>query len=140
VERGFYVAPVARFQREFGDALHVVFFEELTAAPRATFVQLLDALDLDAAPTVEPELSPANPFALPRTQGAANVLASARARRAARAVVPLRFREPVESLLLRRGPKPALDEETRLLLEHAYAAEAQQLAELLGRPLPWCAS
>jgi hypothetical protein len=90
--------------RSFRGRVHVLVFEELLAAPSDELRNLFRFLGVAPEPAVAIQATAHNPFALPRSRMAAGVLRSSRARKLARAVVPLRSRRRVERLSTRRLP------------------------------------
>jgi hypothetical protein len=135
--RSRYTAGVRRFLDLFGDDVRVVVFEELTRDVPGELARLFAVLGVDPAVAgrIRPERH--NPFALPRGRLAAALLHSERTRRAARRVVPSRFRPRIEERLLAARPKPPLDAETNRRLTELFRDDVRDLQALLGRRLPW---
>jgi len=134
---GFYSQHVKRFLDRFGNAARVGFLEDLHADPTRESASIFDFLGVD--PEVARQISPGahNVFAQPRNRLAARLMASPTARAGGRAVFPEPLRTWVESLVLRRGQKPPLDDALRERLQAAFEADREPLERLLGRPVPW---
>jgi hypothetical protein len=133
----FYAEAVEQYLELFGDAVHVVVFEELAADARAEVRRLYGRLGVDPGLADGLDFAPQNEFALPKGRLAARLLSSGPARKAARVLVPLPVRERIERAFLRGGPKPELDEATRARLREVYAPDVERLRGALGRDLPW---
>lgn len=138
VARGLYAAGVARFLEVFGpERVHVLFYEELVADPRAEMRALYEFLDLDPEWADRIELSVRNRGGAARNRLAERLLYSRRARATARALVPPIARSLVERALMR---PPDSDDEVATasrLLRQLYASDRVPLERLLGRPVPW---
>ena len=134
---GCYAAAVARYLERFGpDRVLVLLFEELTA-------------DMDAARArLEAFLGTALPaLALPRINAGGRVrsplvaalLGNERLKGALRAALPLGLRTRLSAGLRAAvaTERPELAPETRSMLRRRYAADAAELARLIGRPTGW---
>jgi Sulfotransferase family len=137
LRRARHAEHVRRYLRLFGPNVHVLVFEELVQDVRGQVAALFAFLGVDpgVAEGIQPEVH--NPFVVPRGRFPARLMASSRARRIARAVVPYALRWPIERRLLRARPKPSIDAETDRLLTKVFAPDVRELATLLERPLPW---
>ena len=133
----FYAEAVEHYLETFGESVHVVVFEELATDARTEVRRLYGRLGVDAGFADGLDFAPQNEFALPKGRLAARLLSSEPARRAARALVPLPVRGRIERAFLRGGPKPELDEATRVRLREVYAPDVDRLRGVLGRDLPW---
>ena len=134
VDRGFYAERVERYRGLFDGRVHVVLFEEMSAAPEDALGALLLELGLEPEPI---ELRRENAFALPRNAAAGAILRSPRMRRAVRALLPQAVNARAESLLLQTGEKPPMEPEARELLTAAYAEDRLRLPKVLGRDPTW---
>jgi hypothetical protein len=131
-----YADPVKRYLDTFGDAVHVLFFEELAEDARRETRRIFEFLDLKADVADQLDAAAHNPFALPRNQAARIVHNSQRIRAAARAVVPLGLRLRMVNLLLKQPPKPEMEPEAQELLAAHFAPDVERLRGVLGR-VPW---
>jgi hypothetical protein len=131
-----YPAALGRYLDSFGKRVFVFFFEDFAADTRGVFRELLEWLDLDAG--FADRFTPVrhNQFAAPRGRILRRLLTSRGARRAARAVVPYRLRDPIYDRLVRTAPKPEPEPEAIRLLERFYTEQVFALPVMLGRPLP----
>jgi hypothetical protein len=132
-----YADAVQRYQDAFGDAVTVVFFEDLGRDTRGELRLLFTRLGVDPAPAGVMDVERHNSFALPRNELSRRVLTFRPLRDAARTVVPARLRPTVERVLLSSPPRPEMEPEARRLLEEAFAPERPRLEAMLGRSLPW---
>jgi hypothetical protein len=132
-----YADGVRRYLDAFGDAVTVIFFEELGRDTRGELRRLFARLGVDPAPADAMDVERHNSFALPRNELSRRVLTFRPLRDAARAVVPARLRPRVERILLSSPPRPEMEPEARRLLEEAFAPERPRLEAMLGRQLPW---
>ena len=137
---GYYAAAVARFFERFGpERVLVLLFEELTA-DMAGARERLEAFLGTALP----------PLALPRINAGGRVrspiiaalLGNERLKGALRAALPLGLRTRLSSGLRAAvaTERPELAPETRDALRRRYAADAAELARLIGRPTGWPAA
>ena len=109
--------------------LHVLVFEELCARPEETFAEVCSFLGLD--PSISPSV-------LGRSVNAYVEFRSLRAQRVIKALpVGKKWRTALAGLNRRNVQYPALDEATRAELEAEFQEPNAQLAEFLGRELPW---
>jgi hypothetical protein len=136
IDCGLYAAQVERYLERFGERVHVSVFEDLAGDQVATIAGIHSFLGL------EPEGAGSatgrmNPAALPRNRLSRRLLSSGRARDLARATVPRRVRSGVRRALLRPSSRPPMDPEARALLVETYRPDAERLADLLSRRLPW---
>jgi hypothetical protein len=137
VSGGLYVKPLERYLGVFGEDVHVLFFEELVRDPSREIRRVLEFVEVDPAKAGDIELTRENPFLLPKNSFAAQLLWSARARRLGRRLVPHQLRPRVERAFLKEMPRSPMDDDIRKRLGDFYAQERAELAELVGRPLPW---
>lgn len=133
---GYYAAAVRRYLALFGpERVLVLLFEELTA-------------DLDAVrPRLEGLLGAALPGALPQINRGGRVKSPVMAallgheglKAGVRAVLPLGLRTRLSQGLRGRVAveRPALDPAMQAELRARYAADAADLARLIGRPTGW---
>jgi hypothetical protein len=137
VGRSRYADDVERYLETFGDRVHVLFFEELTADPAAELRRVFAFLELDPEPADRLEAERHNELSRPRNALVKRLLGSSRARSVGRALVPLAVQPRVERLLLVPTARPEIEPEARELLVEHYAADVERLERLLGRPAPW---
>ena len=135
VGRGLYAEQVERYLAEFGDAVHVMFLEELAADVRGEVRRLFEFLDLDAEAAEAVDTVPHHSFVWPRNPLAASLLRSPLAGRLGRASVPARLRPRIERVLTR--PRPEMEPEARALLHDVFAPVVAELERVLARPAPW---
>ncbi len=139
-EGGCYAEPTARFLETFGrDRVLVLFFEDLVREPAATMRQLFAFLGVD--PDVPVDTSGVfNKSGAPRSRWLASLLTQRNPLRSlARRLLPPRVTAAVAWWItgLNTGAKPALDPESRRLLEERLAPDVARLIRLLGRPPAW---
>jgi hypothetical protein len=137
VLRSRYARDVCRYLCLFGSNVHVILFEELARDVRRELRVLFMFLGVDSAVAAHIDAKQHNPFVRPRNGVAARLLASERARKTGQRLVPRRLRWPVERSLLQMGAKPALHSDTDALLTDFFRSDVLELAQLLGRSLPW---
>jgi hypothetical protein len=136
VLQGFYAEQLERWLGLYGDAVHVVFSEEVFADAPAGMRAIFERLGLDPAAASVRDDAPRFPYAQPRGWAVAAVYRRPRLRRLAKRLLPGPARAVAERALLTRA-KPPVDPETRRLLRRAFRPHDQRLRELLGRSLPW---
>ena len=136
IDCGRYADQVARYLDRFGAKVHVLFFEDFIGDPAGATGEVLSFLGLRPA-NAGPQLGRANPASLPRNRLGGALLASGGVRRVVRATVPRPLRGRLRGALLKETSPPTMDPAARALLMEIYRPEAQRLAALLDRPLPW---
>lgn len=136
VDLGRYCEQVRRYLEFFPGQVLVLFFEEFIRDPRAALRQTFSFLGVDPEFAEQVELEIHNPYAEPTSLGRV-LLGSGMARTAARILVPRGVRAAARDRMLKVKPKPSMDTRAGELLSRVYAGEAECLAELLGRPVPW---
>lgn len=137
VGRSYYLRPVERFLRAFGERVLVVFLEELRQEPRREMEAVFRFLDIDPSVADEIGVDVHNTFWRPRNRLVELAMSSVRARAVARAIVPEPVHARLDRHLLVRGRKPELEADLRERLEALFDAERAELESLLGRRLPW---
>jgi hypothetical protein len=135
VKPRLYARGIRRYRRAFRGNVHILFFEELASQPAVVMRELYQFLGVDPAVADQFEARPKahNQFKAPRNKVVARAL---RARRLARALVPIPLRDRVFAATMKSAPKPAPDAESVALLRAAYGPDVLAVRRLLGRPLP----
>lgn len=144
LSRGRYVESLLRYEQAFTrEPICVVFLEELQREPVATLARVCAHLGLSSEPLARVTLPHANQGSFPRWPRLAAIgqqlqrLASAAGPGVASAVNRLgRVTRPLRVY----SGQPRMQESTRRALRQALRESDLELAEWLGRPLPWSAS
>lgn len=132
--RGTYIQYIRDYLRDFPrEALHVVVFDDLRADPKGTFRRLFEFLGVDPdfeGPAMAGQYNPASTFKNPVYRWFFD-----------HPHATARLPGKVRSLLM-RGPQekfayPPMDPEVRARLSDFYRPFNAELAEFLGRALPW---
>jgi hypothetical protein len=134
---GYYAASVARFLERFGpERVLVLLFEELTADMAGARARLEDFLGT-ALPAVE--LPRINAGGRVRSPVAAALLGNEQLKDALRRTLPLGLRTRLSARVRAAvaTERPELAPATREMLRRRYAADAAELARLIGRPTGW---
>jgi Sulfotransferase domain len=133
VTRGFYTPALSRYLDTFGKHVHVLFFEELVADVRAQVWGVFRFLEVD--PSVADRLpnERRNPSYAPRSGIAARLESLPRG---LRRLVPSAIRARALGVLM-SSDKPTIEPEVRDRLDRLYAADRQEVEQLLGRIAPW---
>jgi sulfotransferase family protein len=136
IDCGRYADQVARYLDEFGDRVHVLFFEDFVRdmASRVADVHSFLGVRPAAAGAAPRRLNLAS---LPRNKLSGALFASGRLRRVVRATVPPSVRGRLRGALLKQATPPPMEPAARTLLTEIYGPDVARLAERLGRPLPW---
>ena len=138
VSRGLYSEGVARFLQTFGpDHVHVLFYKELVANPRAEMRRLYEFLDLDPAWAGRIDLRARNQGGVARNKLADKLLYSPLARSVGRRLVPPGARSSVERALMQPATGDSEVGRASRLLRQVYAEDQRRLERLLGRQVPW---
>jgi hypothetical protein len=137
VHTGEYVEPVRRYLDLFGDHVHVMFYEEYAEDARRELRKIFEFLGVDTAPAATVPTEQRNPGQLPRNPAMRRLYSMRRTRRVIGGLVPRRLHGRVERAALRPQRPPEMEPEARRLLGELYDPEREELARLLGRPLPW---
>jgi len=134
---GYYAVAVARFFERFGpDRVLVLLFEEMTADMAGVRARLEVFLGT-ALPALE--LPRINAGGRVRSPLAAALLGNERLKGTLRAALPLGLRTRLSAGLRAAvaTERPEQAPETRAALRRRYAADAAELARLIGRPTGW---
>jgi hypothetical protein len=138
VGRSFYAESVARHLEEFGERLHILFFDDLVHDAGSALREIFEFLEIDASFVDRIEvIEVRNGRSTPRNAVGRVLLGSPLARRLARNLVPLALAPRVEALLLRPGPRTEMDPRARELLGELFEPDTERLRSLLDRPVPW---
>lgn len=138
VARGRYADGVARFFDTFGrERVHILFFEEFVAKPRAELRALYEFLGLDPEWAERADLTVRNQGGIARNKLAGKLLYSPPARIVGRSLIPESARAWVEGALMRPVTPDSEVAKARRLLEQVYMTDQRHLRRLLGRPVPW---
>ncbi|MEO1593146.1 MAG: hypothetical protein AAFU71_17910, partial [Cyanobacteria bacterium J06632_22] len=95
-------------------------------------------IDPSPAATIEPEVQ--NGYAIAPHPVGKFLVGTPWVRNLARQVLAQKWRGQLKGLVLKKAPKPAMDEQAKALLREIYRNEFEQLPQVLGRDLPWQAS
>jgi hypothetical protein len=135
---GLYTRQVERYLAIFGEArLKILIFEELMVDVPGTLRDVLDFLGIDheIRSFAEP---PQRQYAEARGQVVRYLFGNRIISRASESMIPFRLRKLVRNaFLVRKGPKPQMEDEAREFLVRYYREDVARLERLLGRPLPW---
>ena len=140
VGNSIYAPGVARYREVFGDErVLVLFYEDLRADAESFVARVFEFLGVDAG--VRPDVERVyHRSGRPRSKLLANVLSKAGpVSSLARALLPEGVRNSVRAALqnMNTGAKDELDAETRAWLAPRFREDAENLAALLGRDVPW---
>ncbi|MEL6139272.1 MAG: sulfotransferase [Cyanobacteria bacterium J06628_6] len=136
VALGQYSQQVQRYLDRF-EAVHVVFFEEFIKDVEGHLRQLFEFLAVDPAWAAEIELEAQNGYAIATGPLGKFLIGTPWVRQLARQLMAQQWRGQLKQLVLKKAPKPQMDEQARALLKEIYQSELEQLPQLLGRELPW---
>ena len=138
---GYYAAAVARFLERFGpERVLVLLFEELTADMAGARARLEAFLGTALPPLALPRI---NAGGRVRSPIIAALLGNERLKGALRGGAAARAAHPAEQRPARRASPPSGRSWRRrpgTLLRRRYAADAAELARLIGRPTGWPAA
>jgi hypothetical protein len=137
VGRSFYAESVGRYLDEFGERVHILFFEDLVRDSRSALRAILEFLEVDPAVDLGEAVKVENPRSVPRNALTRALLGSGAARAVARNLVPLSLQPRVETWLLKAAPRTEMEPRARELLRELFEPDVERLRSLLGRPLPW---
>ena len=139
VALGQYSEQVQRYLDRF-EAVHVVFFEEFIKDVEGHLREIFAFLAVDPsyAATIEPEVQ--NGYAIAPHPVGKFLVGTPWVRNLARLLLAQRWRSQLKWLVLKKAPKPTMDEQARALLQEIYRSEFERLPQVLGRALPWQAS
>lgn len=138
LELGEYSQQVQRYLDVFGASkVKVVMFEDFKADTRGTVNDVLRFLDVPG--TIDTEIARVhNPFSVPKTRLAQQIVRNKLLRKLARRLVPAPARDlVVHRFLLKRVSKPRISETAREFLQEYYREDARALQGKLHRRLPW---
>jgi hypothetical protein len=135
---GLYSRQVARYFRVFGEErVHVLILEEWMRDVPHALEQILAFVGVrhDCGEFADP---PQRRYAQARGPVVRYLFGNRTISRATEALIPYRIRKLVRNtLLMKRGPKPKMDDESRRFLVQYYREDVRRLELLLGRRLPW---
>jgi hypothetical protein len=137
VGRSFYADSVARYLEEFGDGVHIVFFEDFVRDDRPVLRGVLEFLEVDPEVEIGSGAEASNPRAAPRNRAVGRLLGSRFARGVARNLVPLALQPRIEEWLLKPAPNAEIEPEARRILSTLFAPDVDRLRSLVDRPIPW---
>jgi hypothetical protein len=138
LRNGKYSEGVRRSIEVLGNQnVKVVIFEEWIGNPKETIQEILRFLDIDHEMTTF-DAKPLNPYGVSRGPVARYFLKNGKVLSLARSVLsPSARRNLKEQFLLKKQPKPELQEDHRRFLVDFYRKDVNELETLLGRKLPW---
>ena len=136
VALGQYSEQVKRYLDLF-ESVHVVVFEEFIKDIEEHLRQIFEFLNVDSsyAAIIEPEVQ--NGYAIAPHPIGKFMMGTPWVRTLARQVLAQRWRSQLKWLVLKRAPKPVMDEQAKALLQEIYRSEFERLPQVLGRELPW---
>ncbi len=138
IDNSLYAERLRRYFEIFGrERVLVLLFEEFIASTRHHLKRVFRFLGVDASIADEIDLSHENPYSRPRGRLARAVLGSSVVRVSARLAVPPALRQFARSQLLVVEEKPAIDAESRELLQMLFREDVRACKDLLGLELPW---
>jgi sulfotransferase family protein len=133
-----YTPNVARWLQAFPGAVHVLFYEELTADPEGQMRRLFSFLGVDETAAAKVVAERHNPGRLARNRVSRSLLGSRAAHRFARQFVPARLRSPLMRVLTTsRGERESAPGSVSERLTELYREDVAALEQLLGRKSPW---
>lgn len=135
---GLYFEQVQRFRSVFGaDRFKVILFEEFTADVPATLREVLDFLGVDH-PVADFKATVYREYGVARGPIVRYLWGNRAISQAAEVLIPTGLRRFIrETFLVKKVPKPKMDQATREYLQRYYGDDVKRLQALLGRPLPW---
>jgi hypothetical protein len=131
VGRSFYAAGLRRYLERF-EHVHVLFFDDLAAAPEQALRGLFAFLGVDEAVAgrIEPRVH--NVDRLPRARALRPLLHTQTAR-----VVGSKLPGSLTALAWKRPHRTPPDAATIALLEQLFRDDVREVETLIGRPVPW---
>ena len=138
LELGEYSKQVQRYLDVFGTSkVKVILFEDFKTDTRGTVNEVLKFLNVPETHSMEiSEVH--NPFSVPKTRLAQQIISNEALRRLAQRFVPKPARDLViHKLLFKRTPKPQMPESARAFLQEYYREDVSILRAMLNRELPW---
>lgn len=142
VERGLYARHLEPWLRHLGrQQVLILFFDQFTADPLATYNQLLRFIGVEPVSTVQLDESDRLPASAPRSRAAARavkMVADAVRRAGHPRVIQWVKDSPIPRMLYRpygRSERPQMDPATRRTLCERYVEDAAALSALTGRNL-----
>ena len=135
---GLYSRQVARYLRVFGEGrVYVLILEEWARDVPRALTEVLRFLGVDYDCEALTGL-PQRGYAEARGPVVRYLFGNRTISRATEAMVPYRLRKLVRNaFLMKRVPKPQMNEEAREFLVQYYREDVRRLELLLGRRLPW---
>ena len=138
LETGLYAEDVQRYIDIFGRSkVKIIIFEEFIKVPKKTMMEILLFLGIDnELDNFEGETY--NKFGVARGAIAQFILGNRTIRRMSERIISPSVRRLLrEQILLKKQPKPKMDQEDRDILIKFYKEDVKNLEKILGRSLPW---
>ena len=133
-----YAEDVQRYIDIFGRSkVKIIIFEEFIKVPKKTMMEILLFLGIDnELDNFEGETY--NKFGVARGAIAQFILGNRTIRRMSERIISPSVRRLLrEQILLKKQPKPKMDQEDRDILIKFYKEDVKNLEKILGRSLPW---
>ena len=131
VELGCYGEQVERYLETFGrEQALVLFQEDLKARRHGVLGRLCEFLEISPLSSLDVSREH-NVFSMPRNRLVKAVYASSSFRSALRGMMPRAWRNRLKDVLMRKGSKPKMDEDTRSYLRRFYQGDIERLEALL---------
>jgi len=138
IQRGVYSENVKRYFDIFGrEQVKVIIFEEFIKDAKGTVEEILRFLGLNQKlDNFEAEVH--NPFAVARGSVSQFIFRDSRIKGIAEKILSPEQRKILrEKLLIKKQPKPKINQEDKKILAKFYYDDVQKLKQLLERELPW---
>jgi hypothetical protein len=132
---GLYREQVERYISVFGENFRVLFLEEIEEDPVGTFNSIVEFLSLD--PFSPRTTTRDKQYTEPRGRLGHLFLRNPTIRRAGVRVLPPKARRALRTKVLGRPSKPPMPGGLKHRLRDLYYDDCRDLADLLGRELPW---
>jgi len=135
---GMYSESVKHYLDVFGtNQVKIIIFEELIKDTKNYLQEILKFLGLNYTITnFKPEIR--NPYGTTRGVLAEKIIKSQAASGIAKKIMSSTTRRLLkDKVLLKKSPKPKMDEKDRDILINFYREDVEKLQTLIGRKLPW---
>ena len=135
---GFYYKPVKKFQEIFGpERVKIVIFEEYVQDTKKTVKDILEFLEVEAKlpENVNEEY---NVYSEPLGKFGTSIVKNKLINKFAKKfLIKSKRQEILRTVINKKGKKPKMSDEDRILLKRIYKKDVLKLKELLGHELPW---
>jgi len=138
LESGLYYSQVKRYLDIFSQKQVKIFvFEEFIQNPKRTISKILEFLNVDSKiPEVFEKIH--NPYTVSRSKISQKILSNKIILKISNQIMSKSFKSTLkEAVVFKKGEKPDIPKETRLILENYYRNDMKKLQNLLKRKFPW---